>query len=147
MTDTASAATSTGATSTSATAAEFLCQQLGDAVFAHTGRRAFFEYRDTGLADATGGAYRAQVMRATDVMETTGWHYHVCDLQFVYVLAGWVDLAFADGRKVRLEAGGVMAIPSGMVHNELAVSPDFAALEVVAPATMETVPAATPDGW
>ncbi|MEL7158265.1 MAG: cupin domain-containing protein [Actinomycetota bacterium] len=119
--------------------AALLCQQLADATFAKTGRRSFFEYRDTGLADATGGAYRAQVMRATDVMETTGWHYHVCDLQFVYVLQGWVDLAFADGRTERVAAGAAMAIPPGMVHNELAVSEDFEALEVVAPAEMDTV--------
>jgi quercetin dioxygenase-like cupin family protein len=124
---------------TGTTAAALLCQQLADASFAKTGRRSFFEYRDTGLADATDGGYRAQVMRATDVMETTGWHYHVCDLQFVYVLKGWVDLEFAGGRQERLAEGGVMAIPSGMVHNEIAVSPDFEALEVVAPAEMDTV--------
>jgi len=123
-----------------------LCQHLRDAEFAPTGRRSFFEYRDTGLEAVTDGAYRAQVMRATDVMETTGWHYHVCDLQFVYVLAGWVDLAFEDGRRERLEAGSVMAIPSGAVHNELAVSPDFEALEVVAPARMVTVPVPPPLG-
>jgi quercetin dioxygenase-like cupin family protein len=125
-------------------AAELLCQHLADAVFAKTGRRSFFEYRDTGLEEATGGTHRAQIMRATDVMETTGWHYHVCDLQFVYVLKGWVDLAFTDGRVERLAAGGAMAIPSGMVHNELAASPDFEALEVVAPAQMETVAVPAP---
>ncbi len=122
-----------------AASAALLCQQLADASFAKTGRRTFFEYRDTGLADATNGDYRAQVMRATDVMETTGWHYHVCDLQFVYVLKGWVELEFAGGRRERLAEGGAMAIPPGMVHNEIAVSPDFEALEVVAPAEMDTV--------
>ncbi len=125
---------------------ELLGQQLADAEFAHTGRRSFFEYRDTGLSELSDGAYRAQVMRATDVMDTTGWHYHVCDLQFVYILGGWVDLAFADGREIRLEAGGAMAIPSGMVHNELQCSPDFEALEVVVPAAMETVPVDPPAG-
>ena len=127
------------------TAAELLCQHLADAEFGKTGRRSFFEYRDTGLAATTDGDYRAQVMRATDVMETTGWHYHVCDLQFVYVLNGWVDLAFEGGRVERVEAGGAMAIPSGMVHNELACSPEFEALEVVAPAHMETVPVDAPE--
>ncbi len=125
---------------------ELLCQHLVDATFGKTGRRSFFEYRDTGLEQATGGDYRAQVMRATDVMETTGWHYHVCELQFVYVLNGWVDLAFEDGRNERFEAGSVMAIPPGMVHNELACSPDFEALEVVAPAEMETVAVDPPTG-
>lgn len=121
------------------TSMQLLCQQLADAEFGRTGRRSFFEYRDTGLENATGGDFRAQVMRATDVMETTGWHYHVCDLQFVYVLKGWVDLVFEDGRSERVEAGAALAIPSGMVHNELGCSPDFEALEVVAPAHMETV--------
>ena len=123
---------------------ELVCQHLADAEFAHTGRRSFFEYRDTGLEAATGGRYRAQVMRATDVMETTGWHYHECDLQFVYVLKGWVDLEFEMGRSERVAEGGVMAIPGGMVHNEIAVSPDFEALEVVAPAQMGTVPVEPP---
>jgi len=118
---------------------ELLCQQLADAEFAHTGRRKFFEYRDTGLGEATNGRYRAQVMRATDVMESTGWHYHVADLQFVYVLKGWVDLEFSDGRVERLAEGGAMAIPGGMVHNEIAVSDDFELLEVAQPADMGTV--------
>ena len=78
-------------------------------------------------------------MRATDVMEQTGWHYHVCELQFVYVIKGWVDLEFEGGRQERLGAGDVMAIPSGTIHNELAVSADFEAIEVVAPAEMATV--------
>ena len=85
-------------------------------------------------------------MRATDVMDTTGWHYHVCDLQFVYVLKGWVDLAFEGGRTERVAAGAALAIPPGMVHNELAASDDFEALEVVAPAHMDTVPVDAPAG-
>jgi quercetin dioxygenase-like cupin family protein len=123
---------------------ELLCQHAADAVYAHTGRRTFFEYRETGLKEATQGKYRSQIMRATDVMEQTGWHYHVCDLQFVYVIKGWVDLEFEGGRRERVGAGDVMAIPSGMIHNEIAVSPDFEALEVVAPAEMDTVPVPAP---
>jgi quercetin dioxygenase-like cupin family protein len=118
---------------------ELLCQQLADATFAKTGRRTFFDYRDTGLGDATNGRYRAQVMRSTEVMESTGWHYHECELQFVYVLKGWVDLEFDDGRVERLSEGGAMAIPGGMIHNEINVSPDFEALEVASPADMGTV--------
>ena len=130
---------------TTAANAELLCQQLADAEFAKTGRRSFFEYRDTGLGEATSGQYRAQVMRSTDVMESTGWHYHVCDLQFVYVLKGWVELAFADGRVEKLLEGGAMAIPGGMVHNEINVSPDFEALEVASPADMGTVAVGPPE--
>ena len=32
-----------------------------------------------------------------------------------------------------------MAIPGGMIHNEIDVSPDFEALEVASPADMGTV--------
>lgn len=124
---------------------ELLVQHSADAEFGLTGRRAFFEYRDTGLADQTDGAYRAKVMRATDVMETTGWHYHECDLQFVYVLKGWVDLDFADGRHERMAEGTTFAIPGGMVHNETACSEDFEALEVASPADMGTVAVDPPE--
>lgn len=127
-----------------ATRQDLLCQHAADAVFAHTGRRTFFEYRETGLAEATGGRYRSQIMRATDVMESTGWHYHVCDLQFVYVINGWVDLEFEGGRRERVGAGDVLSIPGGLIHNEIAVSPDFEALEVVSPAQMDTVPVDAP---
>ena len=124
---------------------ELLCQQLAEAQFGKTGRRSFFEYRDTGLSDLTDGEYRAQVMRATDVMDTTGWHYHECDLQFVYVLNGWVDLEFEGGRAERVAAGAALSIPPGMVHNEIGCSADFEALELVAPAQMETVPCEPPE--
>ena len=124
---------------------ELLCQQLADAQFGKTGRRSFFEYRDTGLSDLTDGEYRAQVMRATDVMDTTGWHYHECDLQFEYVLNGWVDLEFEGGRSESVAAGAALSIPPGMVHNEIGCSADFEALEIVAPAQMETVPCEPPE--
>lgn len=125
---------------------ELLCQHAGEVLFGKTGRRSFFEYRDTGLEAASAGAYRAQIMRATDVMETTGWHYHECDLQFAYIISGWVDLEFEGGRKERMSAGDTMVIPARLIHNEIGCSPDFSALEVVVPADMKTVPVGAPTG-
>jgi len=130
---------------TTRTTADLLVQHLDDAEFGKTGRRAFFEYRDTGLADQTDGQFRGKVMRATEVMETTGWHYHECDLQFVYVLNGWVDLEFEDGRKERMSAGTSISIPGGMVHNEVACSEDFEALEIASPADMGAVAVDAPN--
>ena len=70
------------------------------------GRREFFKYRDLGVADASAGVMRAQVMMASQGMSRpTGWHYHECDGQFVYVLKGWVDLEFEDGRTIRIDEG------------------------------------------
>ncbi|MFP5460900.1 MAG: cupin domain-containing protein [Gammaproteobacteria bacterium] len=109
------------------------------------GRREFFRYRDLLVAEATGGRMRAQVMSASRGMsQPTGWHYHVCEAQFVYGLKGWVDLEFEDGRKVRLQAGESLLIPGGMKHNELATSEEFELLEVTLPGDMGTVPCEKP---
>ncbi len=104
------------------------------------GRRAFFKYRDLGVTDATGGRMRAQVTSAdASLSEPTGWHYHECEMQFVYLLEGWVDLEFEDGRKVRVEAGDSVMIPGGLRHQEVRFSENFKLLEVSLPAEMGTV--------
>ena len=70
------------------------------------GRRSFFKYRDLGVTAASNGWMRAQLTTAlTGMTQPTGWHYHVCEGQFVYTLKGWVELAFEDGTSCRLEAG------------------------------------------
>ena len=109
------------------------------------GRREFFSYHDLLVRDATKGAISAQVMKATRGMsKPTGWHYHVCDAQFIYALKGWVDLEFEDGRKIRLGEGESMLIPGGMKHNETATSDEFELLEVTVPGNMGTVPCEKP---
>ena len=111
------------------------------------GRRAFFKYRDLGVTDATNGQMRAQVMSAiTGMTEPTGWHYHVCEGQFVYALRGWVDLEFETGETIHMKAGESLFIPGGMRHNEIATSDDVEILEVSVPADMGTVPCDPPEG-
>jgi quercetin dioxygenase-like cupin family protein len=111
------------------------------------GRRAFFMYRDLGVTTASSGRMRAQVMSATEGMsKPTGWHYHVCDGQFVYALQGWVDLEFEDGQTIRLQAGESLYIPGGLRHNEIATSDTLEILEVSVPADMGTVPCDAPEG-
>jgi uncharacterized cupin superfamily protein len=109
------------------------------------GRRDFFKYRDLGVTKASQGWMRAQVMEAiTGMTQPTGWHYHVCEGQLVYALAGWVELEFEDGTMCRLEAGDSCFIPGGMKHNELRTSDDVKILEVCLPAEMGTVPCDRP---
>jgi mannose-6-phosphate isomerase-like protein (cupin superfamily) len=109
------------------------------------GRRNFFRYRDLGVEKASDGWMRAQVMSAiTGMTQPTGWHYHVCDGQFVYALKGFVELEFEDGTSCRLEAGDSCFIPGGMKHNELRTSDDVEILEVCLPANMGTVPCDPP---
>jgi quercetin dioxygenase-like cupin family protein len=104
------------------------------------GRRTFFKYRDLGVTAASNGWMRAQVMQAvTGMTQPTGWHYHVCDGQFVYALKGFVELEFEDGSQCRLEAGDSCFIPGGLKHNEIRTSDDVEILEVCLPAEMGTV--------
>jgi quercetin dioxygenase-like cupin family protein len=109
------------------------------------GRRAFFEYADLGVANASNSAMQAQIMTAhRGLTEPTGWHYHVCDGQFIHALKGWVDLEFENGERLRLNTGESMFIPGGMRHNETATSDDLQILEVTMPAHMGTVPCDPP---
>ena len=111
------------------------------------GRRKFFTYTDLGVTAASQGRMRAQLTTAiTGMTQPTGWHYHLCDSQFVYALRGWVDLEFEDGTKVRVKAGDSIFIPGGLRHNETATSDDFQILEVSVPADMGTQPCDPPAG-
>lgn len=109
------------------------------------GRRPFFKYRELGVTEATQGRMRAQVTSVTAPMDrATGWHYHTCEMQFVYVLGGWIDLEFEGGRKLRLEAGDSVMIPGYAPHQETATSDDFELIEVSVPAEMGTEPCDAP---
>jgi quercetin dioxygenase-like cupin family protein len=111
------------------------------------GRREFFKYRDLGVTDATGGKMRAQITSATQGLgRPTGWHYHVCEHQLVYMLKGWVDLEFEDGRKIRLQPGDSLMIPGGLRHNETGTADELELLEVSVPAEMKTVVCDPPAG-
>ncbi len=99
------------------------------------GRRAFFTYRDLGVADASAGALKAQVHQTKKGLGgPTGWHYHTCDGQFIYILKGWVDLEFGSGEKLHLEEGHSCYIPGGLIHNETDMSQDYEVLEIHLPA-------------
>lgn len=112
-----------------------------------TGRREFFKYRELGVTAASKGTMRAQITEASAGMsEPTGWHYHVCDGQFVYMLSGWVDLIFADGQTVKIEAGDSLYIPGGLPHNETSTSDKFELIEISVPADMGTKSCAPPEG-
>ncbi len=112
------------------------------------GRRDFFEYRDLGVADASAGALRAQVMSSSQgLSRPTGWHYHECDGQFIYMIKGWVDLEFEDGRTLRVEEGDSLFIPGYLRHNEIRTSEAMEILEVSTPGQMGTTPCDPPEGF
>ena len=112
-----------------------------------TGRRAFFKYREMGVSDASGGKFRVQVMSAEKgLTEPTGWHYHVCEGQFIFMLSGWVDLVFENGDEIRIGEGDSAYIPGGLRHNETATSDTFELIEVSVPADLRTESCDPPDG-
>jgi len=97
---------------------------------------AFVTCRDLGLASATDGRMQARVIKVkTGMTQSTGWHYHVCDAVFIYVLNGWVEGEFA-GTTLRAEAGASIFIPGRMIHQEVRTSDDFEILEISVPADM-----------
>lgn len=109
------------------------------------GRRDFFKYRDLGVTDGTAGRMRAQITSASAGMSRpTGWHRHLCEMQFVYVLDGWLELEFAGRSTVRLEKGDSIMIPGGTPHNEIRTSDTFELLETSVPAQMGTEPCDAP---
>jgi quercetin dioxygenase-like cupin family protein len=111
------------------------------------GRRDFFKYRDLGVAEASAGTMRAQVMTSSQGMSRpTGWHYHECVGQFIYILKGWVDLEFEDGRSIRVDEGDSLFIPGFMRHNEIRTSDTMEILEVSVPGQMGTTACDPPDG-
>ena len=120
------------------TADAFVVAKKDEATYV-PGRREWMKYRELGVTEASGGRIRAQVTSATQGLSApTGWHVHLCEGQFVYMLDGWVDLEFAGGKVVRIAEGDSMYIPGGTPHNEIATSDRFELLEVSVPADMGT---------
>jgi mannose-6-phosphate isomerase-like protein (cupin superfamily) len=111
------------------------------------GRRPFFKYRDLGVEVASNGRMRAnQSSSIAGMLEQTGWHYHECEMQFVYVFRGEVVIEFEDGTVATFRAGDAMFIPGGVRHNEVYVSEDKESIEVSLPAKMGTVNCERPAG-
>ncbi len=109
------------------------------------GRREWMKYRELGVSKASNGHIRAQVTSASKALsEPTGWHIHLCEGQFVYMLSGWIELEFAGGRVERLNVGDSVYIPGNTPHNEIATSDSFELVEISVPADMGTKPCRAP---
>lgn len=121
---------------------KFSVQHAKDGVFDDKGLRSFFEYRDLGMGEATGGQFHAQVIRAQEACtDGTGAHTHSLDFQMVYVLKGWVIFWYEGQGEVTMEAGACVHQPPGICHELLRCSDDCELLEIVSPAEFGTQPA------
>ena len=110
-----------------------------DTPFVTQGLRAFFEYRDLGIRDATQGRFGAHVIRARPGSDAAPqWHRHSLEFQMVYVTRGWVEFEYEGVGKVRLEPGSCVHQPPGIRHRELAHSDDMELIEITLPADFGT---------
>ena len=106
------------------------------------GLRSYAKYRDLALAKATGGMVQAHVIRMVppcDPKVVSKWHHHDVDLQFIYVLNGWIKNEFEGQGVHTMKKGTCWLQPPKIKHRVLDYSPDCELLEVVMPADFETV--------
>jgi mannose-6-phosphate isomerase-like protein (cupin superfamily) len=117
----------------------FNVSHLANSKFERRGLRAYFEYRDLGIQRATRGKVVAHVIRARPGKAPHGeWHRHACDIQFVYVLKGWVEFEYEGVGKVMMKAGSCFYQPPSIRHREIRHSKNLELLEIVSPAVFKT---------
>lgn len=116
----------------------FATSRARDAHF-ERGLRAFFEYRDLGMREATDGRVVAHVIRAIPGAHVVGKpHLHRTSFQFVYILKGWVEFEYEGQGRHRFEAGDAVHQPPSIRHQEIAHSDDLELLEIVMPGEFAT---------
>ena len=104
-----------------------------------TGLRAFFSYRDLGIAEASAGSVRAHVIRAVPGKHAEPrWHRHHLAFQMVFVTRGWVRFEYEDIGEVLLKPGDSVYQPPCIRHREIEHSDDLELIEITSPADFET---------
>ncbi|MFL5251833.1 MAG: cupin domain-containing protein [Rhodopila sp.] len=113
--------------------------KTGDTPWLDEGLRAFFQYRDLGVVDATGGRVVTQLARAREAPEKgTDWHQHQAEFHIVLMLKGWAKFMYEDKEHLVAAADCVHQRP-GVTYYLFDYSPDMEYLEVVGPANFGTV--------
>ena len=103
------------------------------------GLRAFFEYRDLKMNDATDGKVIAHVVRAKEGGHAEPkWHVHDVEFQMFYVLKGWAKFEYEGHGVITVKPGDCVHQPPGIRHREIEHSDDLDLLEVVLPADFKT---------
>lgn len=123
----------------------FTVSHYNDSDFKRDGLRPFFEYRDLGLAEVTGGTVQAHVNRAAIPGAPGEWHRHDVEFQFVYLLRGWLRCEFEGHGAVTMRAGSAWIQPPNIKHIVHEYSDDFESLEIILPAGFKTYPVDYPD--
>lgn len=112
----------------------------GEGATYDAGPRKFMVYRDLGIAEATGGAYDAKIVKANPaVKERAAWHKHELEFQMVFVLKGWIKFEYEGVGHVTLYPGDCMHQAPGIKHIEIDHSDDYEGIELTCPGRFQTV--------
>jgi hypothetical protein len=106
------------------------------------GLRRYAQYRDLGMAKATGGMVQAHVVRFVPPClpeEVSKLHFHDVEFQMVYVLKGWLKTELDGQGALMMRAGSAWIQPPRIKHKVLDYSADCEVLEIVLPADFKTV--------
>lgn len=106
------------------------------------GLRAYAKYRDLGVAEASGGAAQAHVIRLIgpcNPKEVSKLHYHDAEFQLVYVLNGWVKTYMDGVGEETMRQGSCWTQPPRIKHLIRDYSDNCELLEVILPAQFKTV--------
>jgi quercetin dioxygenase-like cupin family protein len=118
-----------------------------EARYTDGGLRSFFEYRDMGIAAATNGVLRVQLVRAarrsSDAKGGTGVHFHTANIHVVYMVHGWAKFDY-DGVDTLVEAGDCVHQRPGIVHSLYDWSDDMEFMEIILPGDFATTEIAPP---
>jgi hypothetical protein len=107
-----------------------------------SGLRAYAQYRDLSIADATDGlmvAHVIKMMPPCDPAVVSKRHYHDVEFQMIYVLKGWIRGEYEGHGVVTMRQGSCWLQPPRIKHAVLDYSDDCELLEIVLPADFKTV--------
>ena len=119
----------------------FVASHHGPNAF-EAGLRRYAQYRDLGIAAATGGLARAHVIKMVppcDPAEVSKRHYHDVEFQMVYVLKGWIKGEYEGAGELTMREGSCWLQPPKIKHTVLDYSDDCELLEIILPADFDTV--------
>jgi mannose-6-phosphate isomerase-like protein (cupin superfamily) len=117
-----------------------------DEDFKADGLRAYAQYRDLGIADASQGLAQAHVIRLIgpcNPADVSKLHFHDVEFQMVYVLKGWVKTYMEGQGETLMKQGSAWTQPPRIRHLIMDYSDDVELLEVILPAQFKTVELAT----
>jgi mannose-6-phosphate isomerase-like protein (cupin superfamily) len=113
-----------------------------DEDFKADGLRAYAQYRDLGIADASNGLAQAHVIRLIgpcNPAQVSKLHFHDVEFQMVYVLKGWVKTYMEGQGETLMKEGSCWTQPPRIKHLIRDYSDDCELLEIILPAEFKTV--------